>query len=141
MKKLIISEEERIEILKSHKKLISEQGQQPDRSGFYQTLGSYSEVEGEMSEKFFEDMGIGSFSDEITSSNKPKCPPITDSSITVQFDDDSKLLRYPNDTRYGYLKINDKWFAKNLTNKKVFNITDCGFENSVKLLDKQFPNP
>jgi len=68
-----------------------------------------------------------------------KCPPITDSTITKQFEDESSLLKYPYDRNYRYKKIGGDWFAKNIINKKVFNITKCGYTTSVEKLNKEFP--
>ncbi len=69
-----------------------------------------------------------------------KCPPITDSTITKQFEDESSLLKYPYDRNYRYKKIGGDWFAKNINNKKVFNITKCGYTTSVEKLNKEFPS-
>ena len=137
MKKFIVNEEEKNRILNLHKKLISEQ----------QSV----EKEGEVSASFFEENKIGDYSEETTpaetpastavgSSSKPKCPPITDTEITKQFEDDNSLLKYPNDKNYRYKKIGEDWFAKNINNKKVFNITKCGYTSSVEKLNKEFPN-
>jgi hypothetical protein len=70
----------------------------------------------------------------------PKCPPITDTEITNQFKDDNVLLKYPNDKNYRYKKIGEDWFAKNINNKKIFNITKCGYTSSVEKLNKEFPD-
>jgi hypothetical protein len=138
MKKFIVNEGEKNRILNLHKKLISEQ----------QSV----EKEGEVSASFFEQNKIGDYSEETTSaettttptsvgsSSKPKCPPITDAEITKQFEDDNSLLKYPNDKNYRYKKIGEDWFAKNINNKKVFNITKCGYTSSVEKLNKEFPN-
>lgn len=74
-----------------------------------------------------------------TTPSGQKCPPITDSAITKQFEDESSLLKYPNDRNYRYKKIGGDWFAKNIINKKVFNITKCGYTTSVEKLNKEFP--
>jgi hypothetical protein len=71
---------------------------------------------------------------------RPKCPPITDIEITKQFEDDNALLKYPNDKNYRYKKIDKDWFAKNINNKKVFNISKCGYTESVDKLNKEFPS-
>ena len=138
MKKFIVNEEEKNRILNLHKKLISEQ----------QSV----ETEGEVSASFFEQNKIGDYSEEITSAettttptadtsnSKPKCLPITDIEITKQFEDDNSLLKYPNDKNYKYKKIGEDWFAKSINNKKVFNITKCGYTSSVEKLNKEFPN-
>jgi hypothetical protein len=74
-----------------------------------------------------------------TTPSGQKCPPITDSTITKQFEDESSLLKYPYDRNYRYKKIGGDWFAKNIINKKVFNITKCGYTTSVEKLNKEFP--
>jgi hypothetical protein len=71
---------------------------------------------------------------------KPKCSPITDAKIIDQFKYDNRLLRYPNDKNYRYLKIGEDWFAKNINNKKVFNISKCGYTSSVEKLNSKFPS-
>jgi hypothetical protein len=49
-------------------------------------------------------------------------------------------LKYPNDRNYRYKKIGGDWFAKNINNKKVFNITKCRYTTSVEKLNKEFPS-
>jgi hypothetical protein len=75
-----------------------------------------------------------------TTSPGQKCPAITDSTITKQFENENSLLKYPNDRNYRYKKIGGDWFAKNINNKKVFNITKCGYTTSVEKLNKEFPS-
>jgi hypothetical protein len=75
-----------------------------------------------------------------TTSSGQKCTAITDSTITKQFENENSLLKYPNDRNYRYKKIGGDWFAKNINNKKVFNITKCGYTTSVEKLNKEFPN-
>lgn len=74
-----------------------------------------------------------------TTPSGQKCPPITDSAITKQFENENSLLKYPYDRNYRYKKIGGDWFAKNINNKKVFNITKCGYTTSVEKLNKEFP--
>lgn len=130
MKKFIVTEDEKIRIINLYKKLIVEQ--------------SDKEVEGEVSVGFFEKNKIYEFTcDENTgggSSSGPKnCQPETDSETIKKFEDETKLLTYPGDKNYRYLKIENDWFAKNINNKKVFNITKCGYTSSVEKLNKEFP--
>ena len=130
MKKFIVTEDEKIRIINLYKKLIVEQ--------------SDKEVEGEVSLVFFEKNKIYEFTcDENTgggSSSGPKnCSPETDSETIKKFEDETKLLTYPGDKNYRYLKIENDWFAKNINNKKVFNITKCGYTSSVEKLNKEFP--
>jgi hypothetical protein len=87
---------------------------------------------------------IGNVPDETqsspTTSPGQKCTAITDSTITKQFENENSLLKYPNDRNYRYKKISGDWFAKNINNKKVFNITKCGYTTSVEKLNKEFPS-
>ena len=87
---------------------------------------------------------IGNVPDETqsnpTTSSGQKCTAITDSTITKQFENENSLLKYPNDRNYRYKKIGGDWFAKNINNKKVFNITKCGYTTSVEKLNKEFPS-
>jgi len=130
MKKFIVMEDEKIRIINLHKKLIVEQ--------------SDKEVEGEVSVGFFEKNKIYEFTCEEntgggSSSGGIKCPPETDTETIKKFEDETKLLTYPGDRNYRYLKIGNDWFAKNINNKKVFNITKCGYTSSVEKLNKEFP--
>jgi hypothetical protein len=75
-----------------------------------------------------------------TTSPGQKCKTITDSTITKQFENENSLLKYPYDRNYRYKKIGGDWFAKNINNKKVFNITKCGYTTSVEKLNKEFPS-
>ena len=87
---------------------------------------------------------IGNVPDETqsspTTSPGQKCTAITDSTITKQFENENSLLKYLNDRNYRYKKIGGDWFAKNINNKKVFNITKCGYTTSVEKLNKEFPS-
>jgi len=87
---------------------------------------------------------IGNVPDETqsnpTTSSGQKCIAITDSTITKQFENENSLLKYPNDRNYRYKKIGGDWYAKNINNKKVFNITKCGYTASVEKLNKEFPS-
>jgi len=48
--------------------------------------------------------------------------------------------KYPNDKNYIYGVKGGDWYAKNVNNQKVFNISKDGFQSSVENLNKQFPN-
>lgn len=68
------------------------------------------------------------------------CQPIKDDNVKNKFEDNSKLLSYPYDKKYRYLKINNQWYAKNITNDKIFNLTACGkYQISIDNLEKQYP--
>jgi hypothetical protein len=132
--KFLISEVERERILNLHKHLINEQ--RPDRSGYYQSLKgtNYGETEGEISHNMFKDLGIGELSSEVKSQSSVGCRPETNPDIINQ---DFKL-EYPNDRNYRYLKIGEEWYAKNIKNNKVFNLTKCGYTETINKLNSQF---
>ena len=46
---------------------------------------------------------------------------------------------YPGDKSYTYGVKGGNWYAKNVNNQKVFNISKDGFQSSVDKLNKQFP--
>lgn len=48
--------------------------------------------------------------------------------------------KYPGDKNYRYGVKGTDWYAKNINNQKVFNITKDGFTSSVENLNRQFPN-
>lgn len=48
--------------------------------------------------------------------------------------------KYPGDKNYRYGVKGTDWYAKNINNQKVFNITKDGFTSSVDKLNTQFPN-
>ena len=48
--------------------------------------------------------------------------------------------KYPGDRNYRYGVKGTDWYAKNINNQKVFNITKDGFTDSVKRLNFQFQN-
>jgi hypothetical protein len=161
MKKFIVTEEEKHRIISLHKKLFNEQRDiDPDRTygplnvpsepdedpSTSTSTGTSStdpkETEGEVSTDFFEENKIYEFPSEKmgSSSQGPNCPPETDTDTIKKFEDETKLLTYPGDKNYRYLKIGNDWFAKNINNKKVFNISKCGYTTSVDRLNQKFPD-
>jgi hypothetical protein len=48
--------------------------------------------------------------------------------------------KYPGDRNYIYGVKGNDWYAKNITNNRVFNISKDGFTSSVDKLKAQFPN-
>jgi hypothetical protein len=160
MKKFIVTEEEKHRIISLHKKLFNEQrdidpdrtygplnvpsepDEEPSTSTSTGTSTDTKETEGEVSADFFEENKIYEFpSEKIGSSSEgPNCPPETDTETIKKFEDETKLLTYPNDRKYRYLKIGNDWFAKNINNKKVFNISKCGYTISVDRLNQKFPD-
>ena len=153
MKKFIVTEEEKHRIISLHKKLFSEKRRDIDPNKTYEPLSVPSELdedpstdtketEGQVSADFFEKNKIYEFPSEKIglSSEGPNCPPETDTETIKKFEDETKLLTYPNDRNYRYLKIGSDWFAKNINNKKVFNISKCGYTTSVDRLNQKFPD-
>lgn len=148
MKKFIVTEEEKNRIISLHKKLFSEQIDTVNTRGRMDTLNviqedeSSSETEGQVSTDFFEENKIYDFPSEKIGggSGRINCPPETDTETIKKFEDETKLLTYPGDKNYRYLKIGSDWFAKNINNKKVFNITKCGYTTSVDRLNQKFPD-
>jgi hypothetical protein len=101
------------------------------------------ETEGQVSPDFFEENKIYDFPFEKiggSSSGGISCPAETDTETIKKFEDETKLLTYPGDKNYRYLKIASDWFAKNINNKKVFNISKCGYTTSVDRLNQKFPD-
>jgi hypothetical protein len=131
MKKFIVTEEEKHRIISLHKKLFNEQRDI-----------DLKETEGEVSTDFFDENKIYEFPSEKigSSSQRPNCSPETDTETIKEFEDETKLLTYPGDKNYRYKKIGEDWFAKNINNKKVFNISKCEYTESVVKLNKEFPN-
>ena len=162
MKKFIVTEEEKHRIISLHKKLFSEERRDIDPNKTYELLSVQSELdedpstststgtstdpketEGQVSTDFFEENKIYEFPSEKiggSSSGGISCPAETDTETIKKFEDETKLLTYPNDRKYRYLKIGNDWFAKNINNKKVFNISKCGYTTSVDKLNRQFPD-
>ena len=48
--------------------------------------------------------------------------------------------KYPGDKNYRYGVKGTDWYAKNINNDRVFNISKDGFTSSVDNLNRQFPN-
>jgi hypothetical protein len=162
MKKFIVTEEEKHRIISLHKKLFNEQRKDIDPNQTYEPLNIPSdpdedpstststgtstdpkETEGEVSTDFFEENKIYEFPSEKiggSSSGGIRCPAETDTETIKKFEDETKLLTYPGDKNYRYLKIGSDWFAKNINNKKVFNISKCGYTTSVDKLNQKFPD-
>ena len=161
MKKFIVTEEEKYRIISLHKKLFNEQLKDIDPNQTYEPLNIPSdpdedpstststgtgtdpkETEGEVSTDFFEENKIYEFPSEKIGggSRRINCPPETDTETIKKFEDETKLLTYPGDKNYRYLKIGSDWFAKNINNKKVFNISKCGYTTSVDKLNQKFPD-
>ena len=46
----------------------------------------------------------------------------------------------PNDKNYIYGKVGEEWFAQNVKNKKIFNLTKCNYTTSIANLEKLNPS-
>ena len=69
-------------------------------------------------------------------SKKPKGNPLKPEDYSgIEF-----IYKYPNDKNYIYGVKGGDWYAKNVNNQKVFNISKDGFQSSVDKLNKQFPD-
>jgi len=45
----------------------------------------------------------------------------------------------PGDKNYVYGKVGEEWFAQNIKNKKIFNLTKCNYTKSIATLEKLKP--
>jgi hypothetical protein len=45
----------------------------------------------------------------------------------------------PGDKNYIYGKVGEEWFAQNIKNKKIFNLTKCNYTTSIAKLEKLKP--
>lgn len=48
-------------------------------------------------------------------------------------------IKNPGDKNYIYGKVGEEWFAQNVTNKKIFNLTKCNYTKSIAKLEKLKP--
>lgn len=46
----------------------------------------------------------------------------------------------PGDKNYVYGKVGEEWFAQNIKNKKIFNLTKCNYTSSIAKLEKLKPS-
>ena len=63
---------------------------------------------------------------------KGKCPPLTTPPAGLTLN-----ITNPGDKNYIYGKVGDEWFAQNVKNKKIFNLTKC--TTSIAKLEKLKP--
>lgn len=69
-----------------------------------------------------------------TGQNQTTSNPTQQTNITFNY-------RYPGDRRYRYGVKDNKWFAKNIKNNKIFDLSsNQKFQSSVDRLNSQFPN-
>jgi hypothetical protein len=45
-------------------------------------------------------------------------------------------IKNPGDKNYIYGKVGEEWFAQNVKNKKIFNLTKCNYTTSITKLEK-----
>lgn len=48
-------------------------------------------------------------------------------------------IKNPGDKNYIYGKVGEEWFAQNVKNKKIFNLTKCNYTSSIAKLEKLKP--
>lgn len=48
-------------------------------------------------------------------------------------------IKNPGDKNYIYGKVGEEWFAQNVKNKKIFNLTKCNYTKSIAKLEKLKP--
>jgi hypothetical protein len=65
---------------------------------------------------------------------KGKCPPLTTPPAGLTLN-----ITNPGDKNYIYGKVGDEWFAQNVKNKKIFNLTKCNYTTSIAKLEKLKP--
>jgi len=65
---------------------------------------------------------------------KGKCSPLTTPPAGLTLN-----ITNPGDKNYIYGKVGDEWFAQNVKNKKIFNLTKCNYTTSITKLEKLKP--
>ena len=65
---------------------------------------------------------------------KGKCSPLTTPPAGLTLN-----ITNPGDKNYIYGKVGEEWFAQNIKNKKIFNLTKCNYTTSIAKLEKLKP--
>jgi hypothetical protein len=65
---------------------------------------------------------------------KGKCLPLTTPPAGLTLN-----ITNPGDKNYIYGKVGEEWFAQNVKNKKIFNLTKCNYTTSIAKLEKLKP--
>lgn len=65
---------------------------------------------------------------------KGKCLPLTTPPAGLTLN-----ITNPGDKNYIYGKVGEEWFAQNVKNKKIFNLTKCNYTSSIAKLEKLKP--
>ena len=65
---------------------------------------------------------------------KGKCSPLTTPPAGLTLN-----ITNPGDKNYIYGKVGEEWFAQNVKNKKIFNLTKCNYTSSIAKLEKLKP--
>lgn len=65
---------------------------------------------------------------------KGKCSPLTTPPAGLTLN-----ITNPGDKNYVYGKVGEEWFAQNIKNKKIFNLTKCNYTTSIAKLEKIKP--
>lgn len=71
---------------------------------------------------------------EKNSKTKGKCSPLTTPPAGLTLN-----ITNPGDKNYIYGKVGEEWFAQNVKNKKIFNLTKCNYTKSIAKLEKLKP--
>lgn len=71
---------------------------------------------------------------EKNSKTKGKCLPLKTSPAGLTLN-----ITNPGDKNYIYGKVGEEWFAQNVKNKKIFNLTKCNYTTSIAKLEKLKP--
>jgi hypothetical protein len=70
-------------------------------------------------------------SSETKTKTKGKCLPLTTPPAGLTLN-----ITNPGDKNYIYGKVGEEWFAQNVKNKKIFNLTKCNYTTSITKLEK-----
>lgn len=73
----------------------------------------------------------GESSTNTNTQTKGKCLAITTPPAGLALN-----IKNPGDKNYIYGKVGDEWFAQNVKNKKIFNLTKCNYTTSIAKLEK-----
>ena len=73
-------------------------------------------------------------SSETKPKTKGKCSPLTTPPAGLTLN-----IKNPGDKNYIYGKVGEEWFAQNVKNKKIFNLTKCNYTSSIAKLEKLKP--
>jgi hypothetical protein len=78
--------------------------------------------------------GQGIYDTPENSGTKQKCVALTTPPAGLTLN-----ITNPGDKNYIYGKVGEEWFAQNVKNKKIFNLTKCNYTKSISTLEKLKP--